>query len=65
MNPKHKEVFGEPCYAKMTDLPERVDLALIAAPASACAAILRECGASGCNHALMLSRGFRLRQQRC
>ncbi len=58
VNPKHKEVFGEPCYAKMTDLPERVDLALIAAPASACAAILRECGASGCNHALMLSHGF-------
>ena len=57
VNPK-REVFGEPCYAKMTDLPERVDLALIAAPAAACASILRECGASGCNYVLMLSHGF-------
>ncbi|MBL8310751.1 MAG: bifunctional acetate--CoA ligase family protein/GNAT family N-acetyltransferase [Burkholderiales bacterium] len=58
VNPKHKDVSGERCYARMTDLPERVDLALIAAPAAACEAILRDCGASGCNYALMLSHGF-------
>lgn len=58
VNPKHREVFGEPCFARLTDLPERVDLALIAAPAAACASILRDCGASGCTHALMLSHGF-------
>lgn len=58
VNPKHKHIFDEPCFGRMTDLPERVDLALIAAPAASCAAIIRECGASGCNYALMLSHGF-------
>ncbi len=58
VNPKHKKMFGEPCVARMTDLPERVDLALITAPAAACAKIIRECGASGCQYALILSLGF-------
>jgi acetyltransferase len=58
VNPKHRRVFGEATYSRMTDLPERVDLALITAPAESCAKIIRECGASGCNYALILSHGF-------
>ncbi len=58
VNPKHKQVFDEPCFGRMTDLPERVDLALIAAPASACVKIIQDCGASGCGYALILSHGF-------
>ena len=58
VNPKHKKIFDEPCFARLTDLPERVDLALIAAPADACVDIIRDCGASGCGYALILSRGF-------
>ena len=58
VNPKHRKIFGEPCVARMTDLTERVDLALITAPAGACAKIIRECGASGCQYALILSLGF-------
>ena len=58
VNPKHKKVFDEPCFSRLTDLPERVDLALIAAPADACVDIIRDCGASGCGYALILSHGF-------
>ncbi len=58
VNPKHKKIFGEPCVARLTDLPQRVDLALITAPTEACARIIRECGASGCQYALILSLGF-------
>ena len=58
VNPKHKTIFGEPCFSRLTDLPERVDLALIAAPAAACVDIIRDCGASGCGYALILSHGF-------
>ena len=58
VNPKHKKIFDEPCFSRLTDLPERVDLALIAAPASACVKIIQDCGASGCGYALILSRGF-------
>jgi acetyltransferase len=58
INPKHRKIFGETAYARMTELPERVDLALITAPAESCAQIIRECGASGCQYALILSHGF-------
>ncbi len=58
VNPKHKKIFGDPCVARMTDLTERVDLALITAPAAACAKIIRECGINGCQYALILSLGF-------
>ena len=58
VNPKHKKVFGEPCFSRFSDLPERVDLALIAAPASACAKIIQDCGANGCGYALILSHGL-------
>ena len=58
VNPKHKTIFGEPCFSRLSDLPERVDLALIAAPADACVEIIRECGTSGCGYALILSHGF-------
>ena len=58
VNPKHKKIFDEPCFSRLTDLPERVDLALIAAPADACVRIIRDCGASGCGYALILSHGF-------
>ena len=58
VNPKHKQIFNEPCFARLADLPERVDLALIAAPASACVKIIQDCGASGCGYALILSHGF-------
>ena len=58
VNPKHQKIFDEPCFSRLADLPERVDLALIAAPASACVKIIQDCGASGCGYALILSHGF-------
>jgi acetyltransferase len=58
VNPKHSKVFDSQSFASMKALPERVDLALIAAPAHACAQIVRDCGAAGCGYALILSHGF-------
>lgn len=58
VNPKHPRVHGEQAYKSVRELPERIDLALIAAPARACAQIVRDCGAAGCGYALILSHGF-------
>jgi acetyltransferase len=58
VNPKHDLVHGERAYPSVRDLPERVDLALVAAPAHACAQIVRDCGAAGCGYALILTHGF-------
>lgn len=33
VNPKHKNIFGLPCYASVKDISGKVDLAVIAVPA--------------------------------
>ncbi len=58
VNPKHRRIFESDAFTSVKDLPERIDLALIAAPAHACAQIVRDCGAAGCGYALVLSHGF-------
>jgi acetyltransferase len=58
VNPKHGKVFDTQAFSSVKDLPERIDLALVAAPAHACAQIVRDCGAAGCGYALILSHGF-------
>ncbi|MGL5005589.1 MAG: acetate--CoA ligase family protein, partial [Casimicrobium sp.] len=58
VNPKHSKIFGSNAANSIKQLPERVDLALVCAPARACPQILRECGEAGCSYALILSHGF-------
>ena len=58
VNPKHACLFGEKAYARMADLPEKVDLAVIATPARAVPGIVREAGAAGTRAAVVLSSGF-------
>lgn len=58
VNPKHEMVFGEPCYARLGDLPASPDLVVIATPAASVAGILRDAGEAGIRDALVLSAGF-------
>lgn len=58
VNPKHREIDGQPCYRSLRRLPGPVDLAVIAAPARAVPDILEDCGAAGIRHALVISAGF-------
>jgi acetyltransferase len=58
VNPKHSHIFASDSVASITALPERVDLALVCAPAHACEQIVRECGEAGCGYAIILSHGF-------
>jgi acetyltransferase len=58
VNPKHAKIFGSSAFKSMNEVPERVDLALVVAPAHACAQIVRDCGRAGCGYALILSHGF-------
>lgn len=58
VNPKHSKVFSETTFTRVTELPERVDLALICAPARSVPQIIRDCGAAGCGYAIVLSHGF-------
>ena len=53
-----EEVWGRPCVASLGDLPGPVDAVVIAIPAAAVAATVRDAGATGCGGAIVLSAGF-------
>ena len=58
VNPKHAAVFGRKAYARLGDLPARVDLAVVATPARTVPQIVREAGAAGVRAAVVLTSGF-------
>jgi acetyltransferase len=47
INPKQRQVFGEPCYASLRSLPEPVDHALVIVPAAAVPAVLLDAEQAG------------------
>ena len=59
VNPKASEILGLQCYPRVTEIPEEVDLAVIAVPAAAVPSVLRDCAARGIQAAIILSAGFK------
>jgi acetyltransferase len=58
VNPKYPRVGGLACYPDVASLPEAPDLAVVAVPARAVTASLRELGARGARAAVVFSSGF-------
>lgn len=58
INPKYDDVQGWACVASVTDAPEAPDLALVALPAAAVPAALRDCAERGVRCAIVFSSGF-------
>src|SRR3954468_2879127 len=58
VNPKHRSIFGQPCYPGLTKLPRHADLAVIATPARTVPQIIEDAGAAGTRAAVILSSGF-------
>jgi acyl-CoA synthetase (NDP forming) len=58
VNPKYHEISGVPCFAKLSDIPGEVDLAVITLPANAVPEALEECGTKGVKAAAIISSGF-------
>ena len=59
VNPKYKEVLGFECYPSVEDIPEQVDLAVIAVPADAVADVLESCGRKGVKNVVVITAGFK------
>ena len=59
VNPKEKSILGFKCYAKVSDIDEPVDLALITTPAKTIPSILEDCGKKGVKGAVIIAGGFR------
>ena len=58
VNPKANEVLGEKCYSSVSDVPEKIDLAVIAVPAKIVPLVAEECGKKGVKGLIVVSAGF-------
>src|SRR5271157_2964943 len=59
VNPKHDNIMGLKCYSKISDIPEHVDLAVIATPANTVPSIVEECARASVEGVIIISAGFR------
>jgi len=59
INPSRKAVLDLPCYPKITELPERVDLAVVVTPAPTVPDVIRECVGAGVTSVIVISAGFK------
>jgi predicted CoA-binding protein len=57
VNPYADEIWGEPCYAKLGDIPESVDLVNVFRPSDQAAAVARDATAIGAR-AVWLQQGI-------
>lgn len=61
VNPQRSEVLGLKSYKSIRDIPERIDLAVLATPAATIPALVGECVDAGTRSAVVISAGFRER----
>jgi acetyl coenzyme A synthetase (ADP forming)-like protein len=59
VNPNAADIFGRKCYASVRDIPDKVELAVVAVPAPLVAKALDDCGRKGIRRAVIISSGFR------
>ncbi|MEA3293915.1 MAG: CoA-binding protein [Euryarchaeota archaeon] len=58
VNPKEKTILGTVCYPRVLDIPDPVDMALIAVPRSHALSVAKECGIKGVHGIIMVTAGF-------
>ncbi|MCS7032115.1 MAG: acetate--CoA ligase family protein, partial [Gloeomargarita sp. SKYG116] len=59
VNPKRPSVLGIKAYPRIQDVPDPVDLAVIATPAPTVPEVIAECAQAGVKGAVIVSAGFR------
>lgn len=59
VNPKHKKLQGQSCFASVKDINQAIDLAVIITPAAIVPQVLIECGKKNIHQVIILSAGFR------
>jgi acetyltransferase len=59
VNPKRSEVLGAKAYKSIRDVPEPVDLVVVATPAASIPGLIGECVDVGAKSAVVISAGFR------
>ncbi|HIK06182.1 MAG TPA: bifunctional acetate--CoA ligase family protein/GNAT family N-acetyltransferase [Trichormus sp. M33_DOE_039] len=59
VNPKRHSVLGIKAYPSIAEIPETIDLAVIATPASTVPGVIAECVDAGVKGAIIISAGFK------
>ncbi len=59
VNPREKEIMGQPAYPDLASLPEVPDLVIITIPAHRSMEALRDCARAGVKGVIILAAGFR------
>jgi succinyl-CoA synthetase alpha subunit len=58
VNNKESEILGHKAFARVTDIPDPVDLAIVVIPSTGVAAVMEDCVAKGVKSAVIISAGF-------
>ncbi len=58
VNPKHQEILGRKCFAKVSDIPGTVDLVVVATPAETVPGVVEDCAKKKVGGIVVLSGGF-------
>ena len=58
IHPRAEEILGRKCYARVTDVPAEVDIAIFCIPARFVAGVLAEVGEKGIPGAVLIPSGF-------
>jgi len=58
VNPRHKEVLGQRCYASLNELPETVDAAFLAVPAASGPELVKQAVACGIGALCINANGY-------
>lgn len=59
VNIKHEHIHSIKAYSSVKDIPDKIDLAIIATPANSVPDIVRDCGEAGVGGAVIISAGFK------
>ena len=59
INPFATEILGLKAYSSLKDIPEKVDLAIIAVKAEIVKEALKDCGEKGVKNVIIISSGFK------
>jgi len=59
INPRAEEILGLKCYKSILDVPDEVDLAVIAIASEATPKVIEECGRKGVKAVVIVSGGFK------
>jgi len=61
VNSRHPEICGRKAYPSISDVPDKIDLAIVATPAPTVPGIVGECVDAGVKSAVVISAGFKER----